>query len=109
MGRNVDGRDLEKDAITLSVEKNVIDKAYEIILKPESFYEFEEVWYKYIDVYALGHSQVLSDENFSEDTSLNKHISRAIEITDRMGIQKPRHSHAQNIVDNTNGLSLIHI
>ena len=107
MGRNVDGRDLEKDAITLSVEKNVIDKAYEIILKPESFYEFEEVWDKYIDVYALGHSQVLSDENFSEDTSLNEHISRAIEITDRMGIQKPRHSHAQNIVDNTNGFGLI--
>ena len=105
MGRDVDSIKLEKDILTLSLEKDVIDKAYETILKPEYFDEFEEIWDEYIELYTHSNSRIFAEERFVEDTSLDRHISRVIEITDRMGLQKSSNSHAQNIVD----LSLIHI
>ena len=107
MGRDVDSIKLEKDILTLSLEKDVIDKAYETILKPEYFDEFEEIWDEYIELYTHSNSRIFAEERFVEDTSLDRHISRVIEITDRMGLQKSNNSHAQNIVDNTNGFGLI--
>lgn len=85
-------------------EKQVIEQAYAATLDPERLKEFELFWESYLDAGLQGKGSPASSIDLS---TVQIHISRALEILERMRHQHVTESKAQNIVDSNYGLGFI--
>lgn len=85
-------------------EKQVIEEAYAATLEPERLEEFERFWESYLDAGLQDGGETSSPTSLG---TISLHISRAMEILERMRHTHVTESNAQKIVDNNYGFGFI--
>jgi len=85
-------------------ENQVIEEAYAATLDPERLEEFEILLESYLDA---GHQNGKEYSPPASLSSISNHISRALEILERMRHAHVAESNAQNIVDSNYGIGFM--
>ena len=85
-------------------EKQVIEEAYAATLNPERLEEFEAFWESYLDAGLQNGDQKSPPASLA---TISLHISRAMEILERMRHTHVAESNAQKIVDSNYGFGFI--
>ena len=85
-------------------EKQVIEEAYAATLDPERLEEFEAFWESYLDAGLQDGGSTSPPANLS---TISLHISRAMEILERMRHAHVTETNAQKIVDSNYGFGFI--